>query len=128
MTDLISNTRRPDVSFYSNGRVDITARVAKELRIETGDVINISTDGYEYLLYVKMKADNVRGAHEAVCYPTSRRNTHNFRAHSIRLARAVIDIVGVHLGEARLPVGKSYFSKELGSIVVPLITRNPLTK
>ncbi len=127
MTDLVSNTRRPDVSFYPDGRIDITARVAKELQITKGDIINISTDGFEYLLYVKMKADSVRGSHEAACHPTNRK-TNNFRAHSTRLARAVLDIVGPQLTEARLPVGKPFFNKALQRVVVPLITRNPLTK
>lgn len=128
MTNLIDSTRRPDISFYSSGRIDITARVSKILGIESGDVINVSTDGYEYLLYVQLKASAINGTHEAACRPTSKRNTHNFRAHSIRLCKAMLKAVGTGLGEARLPIGKPFFSKELDSTAIPIITHNLLYK
>lgn len=127
MTDLVSNTRRHDVSFFQNGRIDITARVAKMLELQAGDVVNVSTDGYEYLLYIKHRASNTRGgSYEGTCYPTSRRNTRNFRAHSVNLCRAVIKAVCPSYKEVRLPVGNAYYSKLLGCTVVPIITRNPL--
>lgn len=128
MTSLIDNTRRPDVTFHSSGRIDITAGVVKTLGLSPGDIINVATDGYEYLLYVQTKADKVIGCHRGQVYPTNKSHNHFFRTHSRKLCEAVFKVVrGAGLsGQVRLPVGQAYHSKELDKMVVPLITRNPL--
>lgn len=128
MENLIDNTRRPDVSFYSSGRIDITAKVAKTLGLSDGDVINVATDGYEYLLYVQTKGENVVGAHTAQVHATNKGKTHNFRTHSRALCDAVFKAVdgASAAGAARLPVGKAYHSMQLDKMVVPLITLHPL--
>ena len=144
MTSILGNTRKPDVSFYSNGRIDIAARVVKVLGIERGDVIDVATDGDEYLLYVAHKGKEVSGAHEAQCYPSNIRKTHNYRCHSKRLCDAMMAAVRTPLKctiEAaagrpsgkpqgtvakeplRLAAGTAYESKSMGMVVIPLITR-----
>ena len=45
-------TRRPDITFYRNGRIDITASVAERLSLRAGDVIDIARGKEEYYLYV----------------------------------------------------------------------------
>ena len=50
MESLLKTTRRPDIAFYRNGRIDISANVVKALDIQRGDSIDVTTDGYEYLL------------------------------------------------------------------------------
>ena len=39
MASLLGNTRRPDISFYKNGRIDIASRVVRMLDIQEGDWI-----------------------------------------------------------------------------------------
>lgn len=156
MTSILGNTRKPDVSFYRNGRIDITARVVKALGIEKGDVIDVAMDGDEYLLYVAHKGKDVAGAHEARCYPSNVRNTHNYRCHSKRLCEAMVAAVRTPLkcmveGKAdagatgvvagtpsakaqgtvakealRLAAGVAYQSKSMERMVIPLITRMAL--
>ena len=106
MTTLLPNTRRPDVSFYANGRIDITARVAKMLSLHENDVIDIALQGGEYLLYRKYKAESLIGRHEAQCHVTKRGlfRSNNIRAYSKRLCAAMLKASGTHQ-TARLPVG-----------------------
>ena len=128
MESLLKTTRRPDIAFYRNGRIDISASVVKALGLQRGDSIDVTTDGYEYLLYVSHRAGN--GRFEAQCLPTNiKKSTNSFRAHSVRLCRAVRGAVpvGCSVGEIlRLPTGTAYHSKMLDQMVVPLITHNPL--
>ena len=88
MQSILGNTRKADITFHADGRIDISARLAKTLPIHKGDVIDVLTDGVEYYLYVKLKAPAV-GRHEAVCFPTHSRS-HHFRAWSKRLCRAML--------------------------------------
>ena len=75
-------TRRPDITFYRNGRIDITASVAERLSLRAGDVIDIARGKEEYYLYVRLRrSDGAVGRHEAQCYP-SKSGTRNFRAYS----------------------------------------------
>ena len=41
MESLLGNTRKHDLSFFRDGHIDITARVAKCINIEEGDIIDI---------------------------------------------------------------------------------------
>lgn len=128
MESLLKNQRRPDISFHRNGRIDISANVVKALDLQRGDSIDVTTDGYEYLLYVSHRAGN--GRFEAQCLPTNmKKSTNSFRAHSVRLVKAVRNIIPAerNIGDIlRLPAGKAYYSKALDCKVVPLITLNPL--
>ena len=118
MNCALENTRRPDITFNTDGRIDITARVAKALSLHPGDVIDIAHDGGEYLLYVKHH--NAIGRHEAQCHPTNKgKICNNLRAHSRRLCQAVLKVNGNYL-QARLPTGEPFQHKSLG-IVLPII-------
>lgn len=128
MENLVSNTRRPDITFHANGRIDISANIVKALDLKRGDSISVTTDGYEYLLYVAHRAGT--GRFDAMCIPSNvKKTTNNFRAHSVRLVKAVRNIIPAerNIGDIlRLPAGKAYYSKALDCKVVPLITLNPL--
>jgi len=126
MTLLGKTTRRPDISFFRNGRIDITARLAKEINLQPGDVIDIAVEGDEYLLHVRHKAQEVIGRHEAQCFPTNKwpKRTHNLRAHSKRLAEAVLDICGSD--NARLNAGQPCQHPALG-VAIPIIIRKMST-
>ena len=128
MITLLRNTRRPDISFYRNGRIDITARTAKLIGIKDGDVIDIAVDNGEYYVYVRHKAECVIGRHEAQCYRTNRRSVicNNLRAHSIRLCAMILSIHN-DANAVRLPVGEPQQHAELGC-VLPIIVRNNIKK
>jgi len=122
MTTTLENTRKPDITFHANGRIDITARAAKALSLHSGDVIDIAHDGSEYYLYVKHH--NAIGRHEAQCWPTNKGKTcNNLRAHSKRLCMAVLNVNG-NSNEARLPVGEPIAHEDLGTTLPIIIKRN----
>lgn len=118
MSTILGNTRRPDVTFYRSGRIDITSRVAKILNLGDGDVVNIDKQNGEWLLFVKLRNSFVIGTHEARCY-ASKKGSRNYRAYSKRLCDAVL----VECGEtekARLAMGEAIEFKHYG-LAIPLI-------
>ena len=122
MTTTLENTRKPDITFYRDGRIEITARVTKALSLHPGDVIDIAHDGSEYYLYVKHH--NAIGRHEAQCRPTNHGKVCNsLRAHSKRLCMAVLNVNGNN-NEARLPVGEPIDHATLGTSLPIIIKRN----
>lgn len=124
MAGILGNTRRPDVTFYRNGRIDITSRVAKLLDLRNGDVVDIDRMCGEWRLFIRHRNDNIIGAHEARCYP-SKKNSRNYRAYSKRLCDAILTEVGA-AKIVRLAAGEcvnfSFYSK-----AIPLITCNPIS-
>lgn len=120
---VLGNTRRPDVTFFATGRIDITARVSKMLGLEKGDVIDIAQMGSETFLYVMHKGTEVVGRHEAACRPT-KGTSRNMRCHSKRLAGFVLER---HPGKemVRLPVGAPIHHQQLGT-ALPIIIRRAL--
>ena len=122
MESLIGNTRRPDITFYKNGRIDLTSRVVKMLNISNGDVIDIGVCSGEYMLYVKYRNSQIVGNHEARCY-ASKRNSNNFRAYSKKLCDAILNICNA--SKAQLASGVAVEIDSLG-MAIPLITRNNL--
>lgn len=123
MTTTLDNTRKPDITFHRDGRIDITARVAKALSLRPGDVIDIAHDGSEYYLYVKHR--NTVGRHEAQCRATNLggKTCNNLRCHSKRLCLAVLKING-NDNEARLPLGAPITHELLGLALPIIIKRN----
>ena len=119
---ILGNTRKPDVAFFKNGRIDITSRVARALGISDGDVIDVAKAGREVYLYVKIKGRDAVGKHTAQCYSTKpNKRCSNYRAFSVRLCKAILDMSG---GEhtARLAAGDITQIEGVGS-AIPLITR-----
>lgn len=126
MHSLLTNTRRPDVTFYPNGRIDITARVAKMLDIHQGDVIDIADNGgLEYLLYIKYRGETLVGNHEAVCRQSKRRSR-NFRVYSKRLCSYMFRFTDRKYEPLRIPAGEVLTYKDYGKMV-SLITRMNIT-
>lgn len=87
MQSLIGNNRRADISFFPNGRIDISARLSRLLSLQSGDTIDIKFDGYEYYIYVRNRSP-FGGRFEAQCFPSNKKGRH-FRAYSRRLYAAV---------------------------------------
>ena len=68
---IISTTRRGDVTFHPNGRIDLTAHVAKVLDLHPGDVVNIAEDDEhpdEHYLYVSRRSKETTGRHACTCH------------------------------------------------------------
>ena len=126
MHSILTNTRRPDVTFYPNGRIDITARIANMLDLHQGDVIDIADNGrHEYLLYIRYRGDRLVGKHEAVCRQ-SKRLSRNFRAYSKRICSFMFRFTDRKNEPYRVPAGEVLTYKDYGKMV-PLITRLNIT-
>lgn len=124
MTSILGNTRRPDIKFFSDGKIEITSTVAKQLSLQKGDVIDVVVHKGEYYLVVRAKGDRLIGRHQAQCFPTNKNKVcRNFRAYSKQLCSAILDLTGT--AEARLPIGEAITIEPYGN-AVPLITRNNL--
>jgi hypothetical protein len=119
---ILNSSRKPDITFYSNGRIDITARVAAILQIEAGDVLDIETNGVDYYLYVRRKAGTYIGSHVATAHRT-KGCSNNFRAYSKTLASAILNSIQGQPSMARLCAGQPISDN---GIKIPIITRLPL--
>ena len=120
MTKLLTHTRRPDIIFYKSGRILITARVARLLTLNTGDVINIAVDGGEHLLFA---GKDMFGRHEARCHP-SKKGGRTFVANSTRLCRAMLEICNANGDRASLMIGEP--TVRGGVTYLPVITSHLL--
>ena len=121
MHSILNITRRPDVTFYPSGRIDITSRIAKVLNLCEGDVIDIAVNGCEYQLYVKHKADSYVGSHEAT-------GSRNFRCYSKRLTHVMMRTQGYGFNDVlRVPAGECMTFNNYGCMV-SLITKIDLQK
>lgn len=121
MQSILGNTRKTDITFHANGRIDISCHVAKALFLQRGDVIDVLRDEEEIYLYVKYHAPTV-GRHEAACFPTHTRSRH-FRAWSQKLCRFIIRAGGSSLDKVRLGVGSPVELSNIG-IALPIIYKN----
>lgn len=126
MESLLGRSRKHDVAFYSSGRIDINAYAARAIGLKAGDAIDIMDDGDDLLLYVRHRASDMVGKYEGQCYATNRFKfiCNSFRAHSVRLCRAMLARCGVEQ-VAKLQAGEA---RELGAwgTGLPLITRHLL--
>lgn len=126
MTSLLDKSRRTDIRFNPNGRIDITAHIAKSLQLQSGDVIDIAHYNGEYYLYVRYRAKQYFGRHEATAYPTKigLHRSNNFRAYSKQLCDSICRVCNCADGRLALFSGKPLTIQQLG-IAIPLITLNP---
>lgn len=123
MNSIIGNTRRPDITFYRNGRIDITSYVSRILCLKDGDVIDIGCKDKEFYLFVRCRKDDVIGRHEGRCF-ASKRGSNNLRLHSRRICDAILTECNATT-IAKLAVGEPIEMEDVG-LAVPLITRKNL--
>lgn len=114
MQRILTVSRRPDITFYPNGRIDITARIARAIKLQHGDVIDIAINGSERYIYVRLRADKVNGRHTATVYATKKRS-HNFRCYSRELCRAMIGTDSNSI--LRCPAGKVIEHEQYGKMM-----------
>lgn len=120
--------RKTDLTFYKNGRIDISAHVANILSIHKGDVIDVLIDnpdyGMEIYLYVRMRAPTV-GKYEATCFQTHKRSR-NFRTYSKCLSSKLLSLCKTDSDKLKLAVGSPTVLSEYGT-VLPIIYKNVLS-
>lgn len=119
MQSILGNTRKADITFYSGGRICISARVSKLLALAHGDVIDIMADKGETYLYVKHRTPLI-GRHEGMVF-RSNKNGNHFVASSARLCRFIISQSGTTDNKVRLccgyPVTLSHYGTALPIII-----------
>jgi hypothetical protein len=121
MESILGNSRKPDISFFRDGHIDITARVAKSLSLSEGDIIDILRSDREFYIYVKTRNQDVVGQHAGRCRTTRPNSYCNFRTNCKKLTDAIL----AECNEAevvRLAAGETMEMPNLG-VVIPLITR-----
>ncbi len=123
---IIPTSRRCDLTFHSDGRIDLTAHVAKALGIAPGDVINIASTSdrhAEHYLYVSRRATETIGRHAGTCRPA--KSGHYLRAFSKQLTTHMQRLCHVS-GTLRLRVGTAEEVCGLGT-ALPIIVQGYLT-
>lgn len=121
MKSLLGNTRKPDIIFNSSGRIDISVRCARPLKLEKGDVIDVTeSESGEYYLYVKFRASIKNGKHEASVFPSNKKG-HHFRTSSRKLCNAILKICG-ETERVRLCIGEPVENSQFGTLL-PLIIK-----
>lgn len=125
MKSILGNKiRKPDITFYRNGRIDISAHVVKALSMKRGDVIDILDHGMELYIFIRLHAPTV-GNYKATCYET-KKNSRNFRTYSIQLCDGIMKICGADdLPRIKLSVGEPVEIEGYGT-ALPLIYKNIL--
>ena len=121
-----NSTRKSDINFYRNGRIDITARLGKILSIKQGDVIDLLTDKGEYYIYVRHRSKDIGlGRYEGQCCPTSKaKKCHNFRAYSKKLCDAMLSLYPDKEYRVRLPIGEVVDDPAYGKCVTIIHLNN----
>lgn len=122
MESLIGNTRKPDLTFFRNGQINITARIAKCLSLSEGDIVDILKSDRELYFYVKSRNGDIVGQHSGRCRSTRpKKGYRNFRVNCKRLTDAIFrecngrDVVQLAAGDL---IEIDHIGKAL-----PLITR-----
>lgn len=121
MIRLLQHTRRPDISFSRNGKIRISASVARALSLHPGYILNIAVEKGEYLLFATPAPDF--GRHRAQCYP-SKKGSRNFCANSADLCAALLDSLGITAPKATFLTGEPLIIDN--TKYIPIITRRPL--
>lgn len=116
MQQIIGISRRPDITFYPNGRIDITARIARAISLHHGDVIGIAINGTERYIYVRLRADMVNGRHCATVHAT-KRGSHNFRCYSRQICQAMLSSSADSSHPLRCPAGQVIQHPQYGSMM-----------
>lgn len=119
MRRLLDSTRRHDLSFWRNGTIRISSRVARALSIAPGDSVNIAVHNSEYFLFAVRHS---LGRHHAQCFPT-KKGSANFRASSVSLCRSLLDALSIFAPGASFMAGEPQTISD--TTYLPIITARP---
>lgn len=115
--------RHSDVTFYRNGRIDISSRVSRILGLQPGDVIDIAVSRGEFYLYVRAKGKELRGRYEAQCFQSNKgEHRNNFRAYSKKITNLVLNVSGSD--KARIVAGQVLDFENVGKAIIIIPSYN----
>lgn len=122
---LLGRTRRHDLRFCRNGRIDISSRVAVTLGLRNGDVIDILRDDHtgDCWLYRAAHAEGCSRHEAQVLNPQRQHTGRAMRAYSVKLCRAMFSMAKVSCDVLRVPTGTEAEDVE-GHEALPIIIRN----
>lgn len=120
MENLVSATRKHDITFHRSGRIDISARLAKLLSLAPGDSVMIAKDCGEYYIYVSHRASQSDMPYRGKVYHANS-NGDACRLQFKPLALEVIKQCGCTANVLRLPTGSPRRTM-LSDVSVPIIT------
>ena len=123
MLNILSFTRRSDLTFCRSGRIYISARVVRILGLNSGDSINITCQDGEFLIFAVSALKNPAGANVAACRPSNKKGMH-FYCNCAKLAKAMLRIANVKTDRVSFFVG--YPTLLNGTKALPIITKNPI--
>ena len=106
MKSILLNSRKHDISFHANGKIDISAHIARKLSLAPGDVIDIVQTGGKWYLYVKLHAGTYAGRHTGAVWSTAH-GKGTFRTWSKTMTKAVLAAAGA-TGRLRCPCGSEF--------------------
>lgn len=125
MQSILGHTRKADITFHRNGRIDISAIVTKSLGLNAGDVLDICMSDYgEYYLVIAQKAINTNGNHRAKVFVTKkgRKHNRNMRTYCVKLCKAMLELHQTANEKVSFAVGSPVKDAVYG-LVLPIITR-----
>lgn len=122
MKSLIKQARRPDVKFFRDGRIYITARVARDIGLEDTDAIDVACDNGKYYLYVARK--KAPGGYVARCH-SMKKGSRFMRCNSRDITDGILKAVGVK-DRAYLLAGNPELLPEIGRFAVTINVNNNL--
>ncbi|MDD6868597.1 MAG: hypothetical protein PUE39_03465 [bacterium] len=107
MPSLIQNPRRHDITFHANGKIDISAHIARKLSLRPGDVIDVVVDeNGEWLLCVKFRSGCYSGRYEGTVYSTTKKyRSGTFRTWCRSLCEKALTAAG-QVNRLRCPCGE----------------------
>lgn len=122
MPSILQNIRRRDITFYRDGRINITARIAKILGLQPGDSIDINSEAGEFYLHAVHHGLDV-GQGVAQCRQ-ARPGSPFLYVNSVALCRAIFRAIGFDGDKAAFAVGPAILKDT--KPYLPIITRLPL--
>lgn len=113
--------RRPGLTFYKNGRIDIAANVSKDLELSEDCAIDILHDNGEY--YLRKTAVQKYIQPSLKCMRVGKKSC-SFRTFSVELCKCMYNIADVKTTTEKfaLPTGSPINNRKYG-VLIPIITR-----
>lgn len=116
MKSFISSSRKHDISFHHNGRIDISAHLAKRLSLSPGDVIDILKHQGEWYICVKLRAGTYIGRHIGkVWHASGHKGT--FRTQAKPVTNAILAELG-NPKSFHCPVGEDFIHDNMLFITI----------
>lgn len=125
MKSILMNSRCHDLTVHGSGQIDISARVARRLELQTGDVVDVlHDDGGELYLYVKYRKGEYAGRHKGRVWAAKHGGRGTYRTWSKTLAEALLRAARSEGDLLRCPCGEE--REQEGRRLITIIWRSNL--